>query len=194
MTGIDPDKLPERRLGTGTKLYRLYRHATGTPWYFVSGGEGRFDPIGAPDLGICYWAEDPLGAWIEVFRTKTTLTQAEVDERRLATLTLTDEVMVIDPTQRRSLAAGVTAALTSGHDYSDSQALASSVALLVGGIRWRARHDLAQKLISVGLFGPDGFQPEHLPAPVSEPIPLNLVEDAESTFGYTVLPRPSTAP
>ena len=29
---------------------------------------------------------------------------------------------------------------------------------------------------------------------LSEPIPLSLVEEAESTFGYTVLPRPSTAP
>ncbi len=194
MTGIDPDKLPERRLGAGTKLYRLYPRVTGTPWHFARGGEGRFDPIGASDLGICYWAEDPLAAWVEVFRTKTTLTQAEVDGRRLATLALTDDVTVIDLTQRRGLAAGVTAALTSGHDYSDSQALASSVALRVGGIRWRARHDLAQKLIVIGLFGPEGPQPGHEPPPMGEPIPLSLVEEAENAFGYTVLPRPSTAP
>ncbi len=194
MTGINPDKLPERRLGAGTKLHRLYHHAAGTPWYFTRGGEGRFDPIGVKGLGVCYWAEDPLGAWVEVFRTKTTLTQAEVDERRLATLTLTDEVRVIDLTQRKGLAAGVTAALTSGHDYSDSQALATSVALRVAGIRWRARHDLAQKLIVVGLFGPDGPQPGHEPLHLSEPIPLSLVEEVESAFGYTVLPRPSTAP
>lgn len=194
MTDIDPDKLPERRLGAGTKLYRLYREAAGTPWYFTSGGEGRFDPVGIESVGICYWAEDPLGAWVEVYRTKTILTQAEVDERRLATLTIADETTVIDLTQRKGLAAGVTATLTAGRDYSDSQALSASVAPRVGGIRWRARHDLAQKLISVGLFGPEGPRPGHEPNPLSEPIPLSLVEDAESTFGYTVLPRPSTAP
>ena len=194
MTGIDLDKLPERRLGAGAKLYRLYRQATGTPWYFTSGGEGRFDPIGAKGVGICYWAEDPLGAWVEVYRTKTTITQAEVDERRLATLVLAEETAVIDLTQRKGLAAGVTAALTAGHDYSGSQALAASVAPRVGGIRWRARHDLAQKSISVGLFGPEGPRPSHEPAARGEPIPLGLVEGAEGTFGYTVLPRPATAP
>lgn len=194
MTDIDPGKLPERRLGAGTKLYRLYRQATGTPWYFASGGEGRFDPIGVKGVGICYWAEDPLGAWVEVYRTKTILTQAEIDERRLATLAIADETTVIDLTQRKGLAAGVTATLTAGHDYSHSQALAASVAPRVGGIRWRARHDLAQKLILVGLFGPEGPRDIDEPAPRDEPIPLSLVEDAESTFGYTVLPRPSTAP
>jgi hypothetical protein len=151
LTGVDPDKLPECRLDAGTKLYRLHRQATGTPWYFASGGEGRFDPIGVKGVGICYWAENPLGAWVEVFRTKTTLTQAEVDERRLATLTLTDEVTVIDLTRRKGLGAGVTAALTCP-------------------------------------------QPGHEPVSVSEPIPLSLVEEGERAFGYTVLPRPSTAP
>ncbi len=193
MTRTDLDKLPQLRLGVGTKLYRLYRYAVGDPWYFARGGEGRFDPLGARDVGICYWAEDPLGAWVEVFRTKMALTQAEVDERHIATLTLTDEVTVIDLTQRRGLQAGLTAALTSGDDYTAPQALASSVALLGGGVRWRTRHDLEQKLISVGLFGPDGDQPDRQPAPDCEPIPLRLVEEAESTFGYTVLPRPSTA-
>ena len=194
MTGVNPDKLPERRLGAGTKLYRLYRQTTGTPWHFASGGEGRFDPTGASGVGICYWAEDPLGAWVEVYRTKTILTQAEVDERRLATLTIAEETTVIDLTLRKGLAAGVTATLATGSDYSDSQALATSVAPRVDGIRWRARHDLAQKLISVGLFGPEGPRPGHDPAPRGEPIPLSLVKDAESAFGYIVLPRPSTAP
>ena len=194
MIDIDPDKLPERRVGSGTKLYRLHRQATGTPWYFAHGGEGRFDPIGVEGVGVCYWAEDPLGAWVEVFRTKTVLTQAEIDDRRLATLTIDDEISVIDLTQRKGLVAGITATLATGHDYSDSQALAALAAARAGGIRWRARHDLAQKLISVGLFGPSGPQPGHQPIPLSESIPLSLVEEAESTFGYTVLPRPSTAP
>ena len=152
MIDVDPDKLPARRLGPGKKLYRLHRQATGTPWYFANGGEGRFDPVDIGGVGICYWAEDPLGAWVEVFRTKTVLTQAEIDDRRLATLTIDDEISVIDLTQRKGLVAGVTATLVAGSDYSDSQAL------------------------------------------LSEPIPLSLVEEAESTFGYTVLPRPSTAP
>jgi RES domain len=190
---IDVARLPRTTLTAGTQLYRIHRSGNG-PWYFDGSGDGRFDPAGTPGRGSCYWAEDPLGAWVEVFRTRMVLTPDDLVERRLTELTLEADVRLPDLTNRQALRAGVTTAVTAGADYTDSQALADSLQGVDEGIRWRLRHDLEQLLIGVALFGNEGpatrRSRKHLPRSRTRPIPVSLVKAAIAAFRYEVLAPP----
>ena len=201
----------------GTQLYRIHRSSNG-PWYFDGSGDGRLDPAGTPGRGACYWAEDPLGAWVEVFRTRMILTPDDVSERRLTELTLDADKRLPDLTTRQALRAGVTAAVTAGADYTDSLALADSLQGVRGwsgrreepgasrlpdqpqgvqeGIRWRLRHDREQVLIGVALFGDEGAatrrRRKHLPPSRTRPIPISLVNRAANGYCYEVLVPPAS--
>jgi hypothetical protein len=188
---IDITKLPRLTLGAGTVLYRIHRRIHG-PWFFDDSGAGRFDPVHVSGRGTCYWAEEPLGAWVEVFRTRMLLPEPELDARWLTVATLASDMNVLDLCDRRGIAAGATAALTAGSDYSDAQLLASAAQGAASGARWRVRHDLGQELIGLAIFGPAGalaqadmaaFATTH-----AQPIPPLLVAEAEREFGYRVLP------
>lgn len=188
---IDIGRLPRRTLRSGTRLYRIHRPP---PWYFDASDQGRFNPTGAPDRGACYWAEKPLGAFVEAFRTLRTLTQADVVARSLSEIELADDLVVGNLTVKKALAAGVTTAITSGPDYAEPQQLASDVQGTLDGLRYRVRHDLSQQLIAIAWFGPAGRPTGpalgRLPAPVSAALPADLVATAEGQFGYEVLPSP----
>ena len=185
---VDVDRIPRRVLTAGTPLYRIHG-ARYSPWFFSSGGVSRFDPIAASGRGACYWAEHPLGAWVESFRTRMLLSEDEVRLQSLSSLELTRPVVVIDLADRRALAAGVTVALTAGADYAESQAIASMLQGLVAGVRWRVRHDLAQELIGVALFGPRGSHADaELGHATTARIGPQLIRAAEDAFGYCVLP------
>ena len=190
---IDVGRLPHRVLRAGTKLYRIHRRAHGA-WYFDGSGAGRFDPSGTPGRGACYWAEDPLGAWVEVFRTRMILTQDDIEARRLSVLTLNDGLRISDLTSRQALAAGVTTALTSGADYGPAHELADAVQGIEAGLCWRLRHDLEQQLIGIALFGDEGVPRRSarrlLPRSRSTAIPTKLVDEARHVFGYEVLTTP----
>jgi RES domain len=188
---IDLKRLPRRTLEAGTTLYRIHRRENG-PWFFDHTGNGRFDPTGTPGRGACYWAEQPLGAWVEVFRTRMLLPEDELDARSISETTLAQDITVCDLTDRRALVAGVTVALTAGSDYADSQALADALQASVLGVRWRLRHDLAQRLMGIAWFGQAGPAASStlakLPATVTSDIPRDLARRACSSFGYKVMP------
>jgi RES domain-containing protein len=187
----DRVSLPRRTLRPGTKLYRIHRNTFG-PWFFDGSGAGRFDPVGTDGCGACYWSEQPLGAWIEVFRARRLIPATEIASRCLATVELLDPLVVVDLTTRRALAAGVTAATTAGHDYSEAQAIADGMQVARAGIRWRLRHDLRQILIGVAIFGPEQGSrgPKGFSKVRDEAIPTELADEACRLFGYEVLPDP----
>lgn len=184
-------ELPRRTLRAGTQLYRIHRKVHG-PWFYDGSGAGRFDPVGSESRGACYWAERPLGAWIEVFRTRLLIPESEISGRVLSCVELVDPVVVADLTSRRALRFGITAATTSGHDYSESQAIADHLQGRRAGVRWGLRHDLRQALIGVAVFGPDNDNraPDGWGEPEAESLPEDLIESAGRLFGYEILPDP----
>lgn len=188
---IDIGRLPRRSLRAGTTLHRVHRLA---PWYFDASPDARFNPIHAAGRGACYWAEKPLGAFIEAFRTMRVVAEADVQARRLSTITLEADLTVVNLTVKKALSGGITAAIASGADYSAAQRLASDLQGQCDGVRYRARHDLSQQLICVALFGPQGdlmTDPDSgLPAPQTTAIPGAVLDDATRLFGYSILPTP----
>jgi hypothetical protein len=166
-------------------LHRIHRddkHA----WWFSPDGSGRFDPIGTGE-GACYLAERPLGAWIEVFRKRMLVSQAEVDERSLCSVALGRDLRLADLTSGRALAFGVTASLGANEDYGPSQAFAAqAVDAGFDGIRYLVRHDPAQRLYGVALFGSE----QEWPAGDDRDVPGELIAEAKAAFGYRVLPSP----
>jgi hypothetical protein len=191
-----PDALargfPRRTLRADAVLYRVHRTRSGC-WWFSDDGSGRFDPVGT-GMGACYFAAAPLGAFIEVFRKRMTIAEAEIAERSLSAVTLGRPVRLADITSRRALGFGVSADLGSGPDYGPSHAFAArAVAAGFAGVRYLARHDPAQRSASVALFAapgaPDPGDPAWPPARTA-PIPPSLIDDTTRFFGYRVLPEP----
>lgn len=100
-----------------------------------------------------------------------TLLEDDVRLRAITTMVVAEPLEGVDLTDRRALAAGVTAALTAGADYVESHDLAGRAHAVAAGVRWRLRHDLAQELIGVGLFGPIGPRSDaHFAGTITEPI------------------------
>lgn len=190
---IDIRRLPRRTVKAGAQLYRIHRAVHG-PWFFDGSGDGRFDPVNSAGRGACYWSESPLGAWVEVFRTRMLLGPDDLTERRLSIATLASDQVVRDLASRRALAAGVTTALTAGADYGPSHALSEDLQGVAAGVRWRVRHDLAQELTGIAWFGPAGSANPStlasLPPTETNDVPEHLVAEARRLFGYEVLPLP----
>lgn len=182
---------PRRTLRGEKTICRIHKSIR-TPWWFSSTGSGRFDPMGT-GMGACYLAEVPLGAWVEVFRKRLLLAEAEIANRSLLIVALKRNLRLADITARRALSFGVTASLGAGEEHEDSQTFAAQ-ALEDGfdGVRYFVRHDPAQKLYGVALFAqartPEPADPQW-PSD-SGAIPDALVRDAERVFGYRVLPTP----
>jgi RES domain-containing protein len=176
----------------GRRLARIHK-AGRSPWWFSSDGSGRFDPVGVGGMGTCSLAENELGAFVEVFRTATTLDVKDVEARRVSLLALDRELRLANVCSRKALRHGVTAVLGASGDYGASQRFASA-ALEAGfdGVRWWLRHGPAQRLAGVALFGPAGTPDDADRWPVPEPRELSrrLLERARRGFGYRVVPRP----
>ncbi len=157
---------------------------------------GRFNPT-VDHLGACYFATEPLGAFVEVMRHQL-VTQADLDQRVLTTGRLRKSRNVFDATARSARfgpLADVTAALSAGpHD--DARAVATDLAERFDGIRYRVRHDPRQELISLALFGPTDETDIRtvLDDPRSTPIPADLVETAVIEFGYLSVFKPPRLP
>ena len=190
---IDHARVPTRRLASGTELHRIHQARYG-PWFFDRSPGGRFNPTGRSGRGTCYWATRPLGALVESFRTVMTWSANDIALRALSTIVLEEELLVADLTLRSALAAGVTLATSSGADYKEPQALADVLQGVVGGVRYRARHDLSARLIAVAWFGDEGGATgaalAALPPARTALIPDRLIRAARA-FGYRVLPPPS---
>jgi RES domain len=183
---------PRRTLRGDHTIYRIHRSATAA-WWFSSDGSGRFDPVGS-GKGACYLAERPLGAWVEVFRKEMLLAEAEIGGRSLFAVEVERDLRLADLASRRTLNFGVTASLGANQEYGDSQSFAER-ALTAGfdGIRYLVRHDPAQRLYGLALFGdpgtPDPTDPRW-PGGHDIELPDQLITEARSAFGYRVLPTP----
>lgn len=184
-------RFPRRTLRGDRPIYRIHR-ATRGAWWFSGDGSGRFDPVGT-GKGACYLADDPLGAWVEVFRKQMLLPEAELQGRHLLTVELGRDVRLADLTSRRALTFGVTASLGANEDYGPSHAFAKqAVEAGFDGIRYRVRHDPSQKLYGYALFSDPGVTAggTQWPAGRSEAIDEDLITEVRRAFGYRVLPTP----
>lgn len=185
-------RFPRRKLRGDAELYRIHRRRR-SAWWFSSDGTGRFDPVDT-GMGACYLAEKPLGAWIEVFRREMVLSELAVRERALARLKSGRGLRLADLTSRRALQFGATVSLGANEDYSASQEFAiQSLQDGFAGIRYFLRHDPAQRLYGVALFGEPGEPGKRdrlWRRPREAPIPDDLVEEATRAFGYRIVPAP----
>jgi hypothetical protein len=115
-----------------------------------------------------------------------------VDGREVQTVALGRSLRLADLTSRGALQFGVDASLGANERYEKSHAFAEQ-ALQAGyaGIRYLLRHDPAQKLYGVSLFGPAGAPDSADPLwPCnSASIPDDFRADAACLFGYRVLPH-----
>jgi len=188
---VSLDGFPQRTLRGDRTIYRIHK-AIKSPWWFSSAGEGRFDPVGT-GLGACYLADAPLGAWVEVFRKPQMLADAELELRSLLTVKLKRDLRLADVTSRRALIYDITSSIGAGEDFTRSQAFAAEASASgYDGVRYLVRHDPAQKLYGLALFGPAGTPDPADPRwpQDSQAIPDSLIEDAERLFRYRVLFTP----
>jgi hypothetical protein len=185
-------RFPAHAWRRGRPLARIHR-AGQSPWWFSADGTGRFDPVGVADSGACCLAPDELGAFVEVFRTPTTIAADDIEARRLSVVRLGRELRLADLCSRRALTYGVTAELGAGGDYDSSQQFALEACDAgFDGVRWWVRHDPAQRLVGVAVFGPAG-EPDpsrRWPVPKPQKISERLLARARRDFGYQVVPRP----
>ena len=114
---------PVRTWRADRALWRIHR-ADRDVWWFSSDGTGRFDPVDVDGMGACYLAQEPLGAFVEVFRTRLELDEDDVTARRLAEVRFDRDLRLADVCSRRALRFGVTAEIGAGGDYERSQAFA----------------------------------------------------------------------
>lgn len=139
-------------------------------------------------MGACYFAEEPAGCFLEVFRDfAAALPAEEVSIRRIARIEVPRELRLADCTAERARSWGLTAEIHSTPDYRSTQAWADAFARSgFDGIRYLLRHDPSQRSIGVALFGSAG--PSHgRPSGASEPIGPALLEEIERRFGIRVL-------
>ncbi len=119
--------------------------------------------------------------------------EVKLHARSLLSVALDRDLRLADLTLRRAPAFGVTASLSTDSDHAASRALADR-ALSAGfaGVRSWLRHDPAQRLYGIALFGPvgapDPADPDWPPG-TDTPIDDELLEAARA-FGYRVLPVP----
>jgi hypothetical protein len=157
---------PQHVIGPGHTLWRIHGSTHG-PWFFRDDGLFRFDLRGRPGWGTCYFAEDPLGAFVETLQNFRTvpLPRAELVNRKVYAYDVGHALVLADVTTNQAGGFGVdaSASASSGGYYAGSQALAVGFFDAgFAGIRYRVRHDLSQDLIGIALFGPAGPQPDNL--------------------------------
>ncbi|MGB2875433.1 MAG: RES family NAD+ phosphorylase [Gaiellaceae bacterium] len=175
-------------MGRGDRFYRIY-HRDRSPWWFSNAGTGRFD-LRSEDGGTCYLAVNPVGAFIEAFRTSVPIAEIAVDSRLVATLSVPRRSTVADCTVARARRFGITGAIHSQPDYELTRAWAEAFAQAgFDGVRYFLSHDPAQRELGVALFGRAG---EHdLPVRATGQIDPVVLEEAQRRFGLIVAPTPA---
>lgn len=193
------DHFPELVLAPGTELVRIHRRGR-SPWWFSGEGSGRFDlgPPAMPSRGTCYLAQDPLGAFVEVFRDLRVIPESELRRRALSSIALPRPLRLADATARRARVFGVTGALHSTPDYALTRAWAAAFAGAgFDGVRYLLSHDPAQELVGYALFGarseaggPPPDEDEWPPGEAGE-IGFDLVHRARQELGLLAVPAPA---
>lgn len=167
---------------------RIHRASVG-PWWFNSDLTQRFD-LPAP-AGTCYLADDPNGAFIEVFRgfAGGLIPEAEITARRIARVRPPRSIRLADLLNERAAMFGVTAELGSTSDYERSQAWAGAFARAgFEGIRYHLRHDPTSRLVGIAVFGEAGER--DWPVLADDPVDDRTVREVARRFGIRVLPGP----
>lgn len=185
-----PGGFPRRTLKASREIYRIHRSGHG-PWWFSDDGSNRFDPVGT-GFGACYFAEEPLGAWVEVFRTHVAIEESDLKDHMLFSVSMGRDLTLADLTSRRALQFGVTASVGADRDYSESQAFAArAVESGFDGLRYLVRHDPAQRLYGLALFGKAGRITDDpaWPAGHDRLLPPQLAADAVRAFRYRLVLR-----
>jgi hypothetical protein len=144
--------------------------------------------VASESRGSCYFAEQPEGCFLEVFKSFTaTVPAEELGCRLLLRIELPREMKLADCTAPDARAWGVTAEIHSTPRYDETQAWAHAFARAgFDGIRYFLRHDPAQRLAGVVLFGPAGSPPEY-PAHPGEPIGNEVIEKVRRRFGIRIV-------
>jgi hypothetical protein len=181
---------PQHILAPEDELYRIHRAANG-PWYFRNDGSFRFDLIGNPRHGTCYFAEHPLGAFVETLQSfrAVPIPREELDDRKLFKVKFDHTLSIADVTKNAAGSFQLDASISAGapSDYQPSQEFANrAYAAGFAGVRFRVRHDLEQELIGIALFGPLGDPADAVPMGTSTEIPQSLVQAACSEIGFMV--------
>jgi len=116
--------------------------------------------------------------------------EPEVTVRRISRLGLPGpELLLADCMEERARALGVTGEIHSTPDYSLTRRWAAALAEAgFGGIHYLLRHDPAQRLVGVALFGPAGEA--SWTAPSAEPLGPGILREVEARFGLRILPVP----
>jgi hypothetical protein len=171
----------------GARLYRIHR-ANRNPWWFSSDGSGRFDLPPASDSGTCYLGEDPIGCFVEVFRSTVIVPSPEVESRRISRLEI-PAARLDDLASGQCRRFGLTAEIHSTPDYGMTQLWAAALWRAgFDGIHYLLRHDPRQRLAAIALFGPAGAHSQ--PAVSTDAVGADVVAEAERLFGIRVLPLP----
>jgi RES domain len=183
---------PQYTLAPGDELWRIHKEGM-SPWFFRNNGRFRFDLVENPAYGTCYFAEEPLGAFVETlqgFRT-VPMPRVELVQRRLFHLEVSYPLTLADTTHNAAARFGIDGSIAAGAagHYGRSQAFAKR-ALDAGfaGVRYRVRNDMTQNLLGIALFGPLGSHEPipPMPAGVSDAIPESLVSEACQTLQFRV--------
>jgi len=181
--------LPDYQLDPTDSLYRIHRFRR-DPWWFSSDLAGRFDL--APPNGTCYLAAEPIGAFVEVFRDVSRGVPQRLGlQRRLSVLTVPRPMRLADCTARAARGFGLTAAIHSTPDYALTQEWAQAFHQAgFDGVRYFLSHDPAQTCVGIALFGPAGLADAAWRRPRARSIPLDLIDQAWTELGITVVPTP----
>lgn len=181
---------PTREIDPATPLHRIHQTQLHPAW-FNSDGSWRFDPPPShrARFGVCYLGLDPLASYVEVFGRIRLVPQAEIDRRRHSELHVTRPIAVADLTDRSVLGAfGVTAAHSTGTDYTPAQDLSAHLFDAgLDGILYRVRHDPAMSLEAIALFGEPGGSPSRFEPAKPQPIADELIERGRE-FSIEVTP------
>lgn len=184
----DLQRFPAYRLGSTHVLARIHKREHGVG-FFSADGSGRFDL--APPEGTCYLGEEPLASFVEVFREASVVAETLLLQKVLSLIRLRAEALLADVTQPKSRKFGVTGEIHTTTDHATTQAWAAAFRRAdFGGVRYRVRHDPAQDLVGIALFGPGGAREDQFRTVSQSAIPTELVTNAEERFGIVVLPIP----
>jgi RES domain len=182
---------PQCTIVPDTTLWRIHR-ARHDVWYFRNDGVFRFDLVGNPQHGTCYFAEDPLGAFVETLQNfrGIPLPRIELVARKLFSVEFRLALTLADLTDNAAANFDLDASIFAGspEDYSASQEFArDAYDAGFAGVRYRVRHDMRQDLIGVALFGPLGAHSgAALPPGTDEDIPESVVASACTDIGFRV--------
>jgi hypothetical protein len=181
----DLDGFPSHVVPPFSSLFRVHRRER-SPWWYSRDGSGRFDLTFDGHRGTCYFAEEELGSFVEVFRDTVPIAPMAIQERCMSECSFSSELTLADCTSRLARGFGITAAVHATADYAQSQAWAWALALAgFDGIRYFVSHDPAQDLRGVALFGAIGAVPGRSE---TRDLDSQILASAERQFGLRVLP------